>query len=161
MGNVLSCQGPVVQQLIATKETRSGNETAGSMKDDLVKLLKDKCKYVAKQNEISSVQIRGKENNKHLRVEVLNRGLKVDLLRSARTLRPEGLYLNDYLTPARSKLFFELRKLKRETTKIKSVFPWKGVIKCKLFNDKFVQISSDKDLEALRVKINSVDISNS
>ncbi len=34
----------------------------------------------------------------------------IKLFRAARTIRPKNLFVNDFLTPARDKLYFELRK---------------------------------------------------
>ena len=41
-------------------------------------------------------------------------GVKRDLISSCRTVKPPGLYFNDYLTPTRSEILFTLRQAKRK-----------------------------------------------
>ena len=150
LANVVSCQGNVVKSLI---DENNREKTAGILKKSFIKLVKDKCKVEIKEDVITSVQVRGKENAKHLRVEFANKSLKIDLLRTVRSLRPEDLYVSDYLTAARSKLFFELRQLKKNSSQIKSVFPWKGVLKCRMNDDKFIQVCCQRDFDSFKSKL--------
>ena len=132
----------------------SAQEGASQMlKKSFIETIKNSCKYSIQESEISSAVIRGRENKKHVKVELVSKSSKTELLRAIRTVKPKDLYINDYLTTKRSKLFFDLRQLKKVTPKLKSVFPWNGSIKCRLENDRYVQISCQKELDSLKVKL--------
>ncbi len=58
-----------------------------------------------------SYQRLGKNKNKVL-VRIPDPEDRTELFRAARTIRQRNLFVNDFLTPARDKLFFELQKQK-------------------------------------------------
>ena len=150
LSNVVSCQGNVMEKLIVDSAREGPSQV---LKKSFIETIKNSCKYSIQESEISSVVIRGRENKKHVKVELVNKSSKTELIRAIRTVKPKDLYINDYLTAKRSKLFFDLRQLKKVTPKLKSVFPWNGFIKCKLENDRYVQISCQTELDSLKVKL--------
>jgi small-conductance mechanosensitive channel len=52
--------------------------------------------------------------------------IKRSLFEAVRTIRPPNLSLNEFLTPTKAKLIYELRKIKYEQSKFQSVFSLNG-----------------------------------
>ena len=108
-----------------------------------------------KEEDIRHISVKGKDAKKHLKVEFSTLAPKLEILRAVRTVKPDGLFVNDYLTAKRAKTSYELRQLKKNCEKIMSVFPWHGTLKCKLVGGKYMVINSEKDLTNLKEKIRS------
>jgi hypothetical protein len=53
---------------------------------------------------------------------------KYAIFEAVRTVKPASLSINEFLTPAKAKLIYELRKLKFESGKFKSVFSMNGKV---------------------------------
>ena len=131
LSNVVSCQGSVIEECI---KDNSGplSGTNVSLKKVFVNFIRQKCGLSLPDDSISSVSIRGKNEKKHIRAEFSNKSSKIELLRTVRTVKPENLYINDYLTAKRSKIFYDLRQLKKSSNKLLAVFPWNASLRCKL-----------------------------
>ncbi len=93
-----------------------------------------------------SYQRLGKSKNKVL-VRIQEPEDRIELFRAARTICPRNLFVNDFLTPARDKLFFDLRKQKHQRG-LHSVFSFRGQIYIKKTPDgDMILVKSLNDLD--------------
>ena len=89
-------------------------------KADLCHILKFNLKYELPLDKLISVRYIGVGSNtrnpekKKLLVKVVDGHLKQDIIRSCKSTRPPNLFINDNLTPSRSKILFALRQVKRK-----------------------------------------------
>jgi len=75
-------------------------------------------------------------------------------LRAARIVKPNGVYLSDYLTRYRTNIFYKLRQLKKDNVKVKAVFTRNGNLMCKIDAvDKLEIVNCQEDLESLIRKL--------
>ena len=62
-------------------------------------------------------------------VKFCRRDLKREVLKGGRTVRPNGFYVNEHLTPRRSSILFALRKMKKDTeTRVKGCATIEGKV---------------------------------
>ena len=122
----LVCSGPAVADLL--KPTTSGDTP------NLERLKGDICRAVCGEN-ITSVDVGNLQlslygrNKKCIRLHCTNSTSKLQLLKQARERRPQGIYVNEFLTTAKLKIFHCLRQLRKQhPEKIKSIFTRKGNI---------------------------------
>ena len=84
------------------------------------KVLTDHLHYVVTPSDISTLHRLGKRpasqgpDNRSIIIKFCRRSSKLDLLASARRVRPANLFLNESLTPQRQNIAYALRKAKRE-----------------------------------------------
>ena len=82
---------------------------------------------------------------------------KNDLLYVARTIKPDNLFLNEYLTRGRSNLAHKLRQLKRNNSNIKTVFTRDSNVICKVEGrHEYEIINSEKDFITFHRVCNSL-----
>ena len=89
------------------------------------KLLKDKYNLNVPLTDLLSAQRLGNRlnptsANKKILVKLASTDLKNDVFQASKTMRPEGLYMYENLTPTRNSILFVLRKAKREFSDIVS-----------------------------------------
>ena len=124
--NTVICRGPEIENLVRDSST---GETTN------LELLKGKICAAVCGEEITGVDVcdlrislYGKDK-KCIRLSGTNPASKIHLLRKAREKRPEGIYVNEFLTSNKLKIYRSLRQLKAQhPTKIKSVFTRNGNI---------------------------------
>lgn len=93
----------------------TGEDTPSAAAD----LLKTKLKTVLKPNDLLSAFRIGKKSSsqapdkRNIVIKLRSSELKNDLLQSARRVKPQGLFLNENLTPGRSSLLYVLRRAKK------------------------------------------------
>ena len=82
-------------------------------------VFKDELKLNISSSDISTAHRVGKRpvtqspDNRKIAVKLCRRDLKRDLLSSRRTLKPDGLFISESLTPVRNTIMFVLRKIRR------------------------------------------------
>ena len=83
-------------------------------------LIKNKLKIVLTPESIVTSHRLGSRppnqspDKRSILLKLSHRERKRDLLSACRTVKPSGLYINESLTPARSKLLYSLRQLKKQ-----------------------------------------------
>ena len=142
--NYLLCRGPSVGSII-TANTAAGVHNYVDIK---------KCLSAAICNRGADVDlgevtlnIYGKDKNM-LKIECPNQAVKISLLKTARNSKPTGLFLSELLTPIRSKLFYQLRSLKKKfPAKFKSVYTRSGGVYYKLpGSERYYSVECEADL---------------
>lgn len=102
----------------------SGSSLPPGQKDEntlntVSSLITNNLKIKLSENDILSAHRLGRKtlsqqaDLRRIVVRFSSIGVKRDLLSSCRTVKPPGLYFNDYLTPTRSEILFTLRQTKR------------------------------------------------
>ena len=143
--NTLVCRGAAVDDLIKTSSTRES--------PNLERLKGEICR-IACGDDVTGIDITnmrvsvfGREK-KCVKINCANSTSKLHLLKSTRTRKPDGFYISEFLTPAKLKVFYNLRNLKKQHPgKIKSVFTRGGNILYTTHNsDRVHQVSSLNDL---------------
>ena len=128
------------------------NSTSGDS-PNLERLKGDICKSACGEEvtniDISSVQVSvfGRDK-KCVKIICPNSSSKLHLLKKTRTRKPEGFFMNEFLTVNKLKVFHNLRALKKQhPQKIKSVFTKGGNILYTLHNsNRLFQASCISDL---------------
>ena len=123
--NTLVCRGPEVESIIKEAE-EDGRLSPERLKGDLCTSI---CGESATNINMSEVRVTvfGRAK-KAVKVECPNLTSKVQIIKKARERKPQGLYVNEFLTEAKLKLFLKARALKKlHPSKLKSVFT-KGVM---------------------------------
>lgn len=113
-------------------------------------------------DSIERVGIIGKEN-KHLKISVNSSECKIRILKSFKREKPDGLFVNEYLTKNRSKILYKLRQLRKENIdQIKSVYSFAGNICVKLVDsEKILFVNDDRNFDRLASKYcKTVDTNN-
>ena len=143
--NVLICRGANVESLIKKSEV-DGKPSLERLKGDLCKSV---CGEEVTNINISEVKVSvfGKAK-KAVKVECPNLASKVHIIKKARARKPQGLFVNEFLTDNKLKLFFNARALKKlHPNKIKAVFTRGGNVCYSLADtNRFYQISSIGEL---------------
>ena len=101
--DTLVFSGPAVPPPTATEKC---SET-------VVEVLKRKLDVNISKEEISIAHRHGKEK-KSIIVKFCRRSNKIDIVSSAKTVRPANLYISECLTPQRETIAYVLRRAKRE-----------------------------------------------
>lgn len=122
----LVCSGPAITDML--KPSNEGESP------NLERLKGEVCNAVCGENvtgiDVGNLQLSlfGR-NRKCIRLQCANSTSKLHLLKQARERRPQGIYVNEFLTAAKLKILFSLRQLRKQhPEKIKSVFSRKGNI---------------------------------
>ena len=145
--NTLICRGTAVEALIKESE-ENGKPSLERLKGDLCK---SACGEEATNINISEVKVSvfGKAR-RAVKVECPNLASKVHIIRKARERKPQGLYVNEFLTESKLKLFLKARALKKlHPSKIKAVFTRGGSVCYSLANtitNRFYHINTIEEL---------------
>lgn len=101
------------------------NEKLGeNLKQICIDLLRTNLKHVASTDAIVSAYRLGTSSpmrnhgSRNILVKFGERGLKVDLISACRRVQPDGLYIRENLTPAKSSILYSLRQVKRKSDRI-------------------------------------------
>ena len=143
--NTIICRGAEVENLVRDSTTE---ETTN------LELLKGKVCAAICGEEITGVDVNDLRlslfgrDKKCIRVSCTNPASKIHLLRKAREKKPEGLFVNEFLTPYKLKIYRSLRQLKTQhPSKIKAVFTRNGNIFYSLHDSNRVfPVSSESEL---------------
>ena len=85
----------------------------------LSRVLLDKLKYKLPKDSVSishrlgPIPTRG-EDRRSIIAKLCRRDLKTDILKAAKTVKPENLYINESLTPVRRTIHYVLRKARKK-----------------------------------------------
>jgi len=122
-----------------------------TLKNNIVSTICDIESDIIRPQDITKINIVGTEK-KHLRVKLSSSSIRVKIHKAVKkrntNLRANSesptLFTNDYLTPPRSKIAYDLRKLKRaQPDKIKSTYIFNGNVCCVLMaSDRILHINS-------------------
>ena len=100
----------------------------------LNKVLKDKLKLPLPENSIATshrvgkIPVRG-EDRRAIVARFCNRDMKIDIMKAAKTVKPENLFINESLTPVRQTIHYVLRKAKKKfPEKISGISTFDGKI---------------------------------
>ena len=122
--NTLVCSGPAIADLL--KPSSTGDPP------NLERLKGEVCRSVCGE-DVTSIDVENLQlslygrNKKCIRLQCSNFSSKLHLLRQARERRPQGLYVSEFLTAAKLKIFHNLRQLRKQhPSKIKSIFTRRG-----------------------------------
>ena len=144
--NILVCRGGSVDDLVGASSSSGESPNLERLKGDICKVA---CGEDVTGIDIinTRVSIIGK-HKKCVKISCPNSLSKLHLLKKTRARKPEGFYISEFLTPARLKLFHNLRNLKKQhPNKIKSVFTRGGNVSYTLHNsDRVFQVSGLGDL---------------
>ena len=118
--NVLICRGPTVESLIRDSEV-DGRPSPERVKGELFKSVCGDSAINVNTAEVH-VSVFGRAR-KALKVECPNLTSKVQVIKKARERKPQGLFVNEFLTESKLKLFMNARALKKlHPSKLKAVF---------------------------------------
>ena len=143
--NTLICRGPTVEGLIV--EFTAGGST------NLERLKGKVCEAVC-GDEITGIDVRDLQASlygrarKCVRLSCTNPASKIHLLKQARRKKPNGLFVNEFLTSTKFKIYKNLRQLKAlHPDKIKAVFTRNGnILYTPSDSNQIVHVSSLADL---------------
>ena len=143
--NTLICRGPTVEKLVV--ESTAGEST------NLERLKGKVCEAVC-GDEVTAIDVKDLQvsiygrDRKSLRLSCTNPASKIHLLKQARKKKPTGIFVNEFLTNSRLKIYRNLRQLKSlHPDKIKTVFTRNGNIFYSLSDsNRLIQVSSLADL---------------
>ena len=127
--HLLICRGPAVTAKIAAS-TRNGTVDLERVKAEICA---DVCEGTVSQISVSAlgISIYGK-SKKLLKIQCASINVRNHLLQQARSRKPTGIYITEFLSPDRIKLYHRLNDLKREfPRKVKAVYIRKGEVFCK------------------------------
>ena len=124
--NTLICRGPAIERLV--------NETATGESANLERLKGKVCEAVC-GDEVTSVDVNDLQvslfgrDRKSVRLNCTKLASKIHLLKQARRKRPDGIYINEFLTSSKLNIYKSLRQLKaRHPHNIKAAFTRNGNI---------------------------------
>ena len=129
-------------------QTNSNSEYTGNISSNFVTAkIKDNLKIDIPSESIVKVNFLGKDR-KRILVELQNSNIKGQILSKISKVKPPHFFVNEFLTPRRSTLFYKLRRMQKGSTKrFHSAFTFKGDIFYKLNESSpKVRISSEADL---------------
>ena len=90
------------------------------------------------------MNIIGKEK-KFLKVTLISKYQRDKVLRLIKTRKPKDIYVAEFLTKHRSRLFFKARAVRKESEYVESVYVRDGAILCKVANrDRPFYITNDE-----------------
>ena len=146
--NTVICRGSEVEKLV--RDSTTGEATN-------LELLKGKVCAAVCGEEVTGVDVRDLRislygrDKKCIRLSCTNPASKIHLLRKAREKRPEGIFVNEFLTSNKLKIYRSLRQLKAQhPSKIKAVFTRNGNILYSLHDTSQVfHVSSIDDLSSI------------
>ena len=120
-------------------------------RDDAFNLIRRIDNIGIEATEIESVRVIERNNKKKVLLKLSSSDMKVEMFRHFFRMERKPFYLNEVLTPDRAKLFYELRKLKKDNPNIiASAFTKNGVVCCRLSREnKVVKLFSIDDLRSL------------
>ena len=127
--HLLLCRGPAVATKIADS-TRNGVIDLEKIKAEICA---DVCGETVSKISVSAlgISIYGK-SRKLLKIECASISVRSHLLEQARRRKPTGIYLAEFLSPDKIKLYHRLLELRREFPgKVRAVYIRKGDIFCK------------------------------
>ena len=127
--HLLLCRGPAVADKIADS-TSNGVIDLEKIKAEICA---DVCGETVSKISVSALDISvyGK-SKKLLKIECANTSVRSHLLEQARRRKPAGIYLAEFLSPDKIKLYHRLLELRKEfPRKVKAVYVRKGDIFCK------------------------------
>ena len=147
--HLLLCRGPAV-----------ANKIADSTVNNVVDLQKVKAEICAEVcgetiSKISvsalGVSLYGK-SKKLLKIECANLNVRNHLLEQARRRKPTGVYLVEFLSPEKLKLYQRVNDLKREFPgKVRAVYIRKGEVFCKTEpNGDVIRITRNENIDEIR-----------
>ena len=144
--NILICRGPAIESLIT-------ESVGGGSHPNLERLKGDVCRAVC-GDDVTGVDVCNLQlspfgrDRKSIKVSCSNSASKLHLLKQARRTRPQGIYLSEFLTTNKLRIFYNLRQLKKQHPgTIKSVFTKGGNLFYRLQNsNQAVQVNSLNDL---------------
>ena len=144
--NTLVCRGTAVESLIKESEV-AGKPNLERLKVDLYKSV---CGEGANNIPEVKVSLFGRAK-KVIKVECPNLATKVHIIKKAREKKPKGLYVNEFLTESKLKLFLNARSLKKlHSNKIKAVFTRGGTVCYSLVNqERFHQLNTISELRSV------------
>ena len=146
--NTLICRGPTVEKLVT--ESAAGDST------NLERLKGKICETVCGEEitgiDVSNLKVSlyGREK-KSVRLSCTNPASKIHLLKQARRKKPEGLFVNEFLTTSKFKIYKNLRQLKAlHPDVIKAVFTRNGnVFYTRSDSNQLINVSSLVDLNSI------------
>ena len=147
--NVILCSGPSITNIA----TGTDANDLSKIKTDLVNKLQDIVPDTS-ETDFLNVSFFGKER-KQLKITCNNISIRSKLLKEIKRKKPENIFLSEFLTSFRSKLYYELRQLrKKNPTKITAAYTRNGNIYYKLINDdKFYNVRYLQDIRDLKLKL--------
>ena len=153
------CRGPNVTSIIES-----------STENEISNLSQIKAKLASQifgtdTNSVSvdafNLAIYGRNRNL-LKVECINSNVKECILRKAKTKRPRGIYVVDFLSPNRLKIHHRLIDLRKEkTAALKGIFTRRGCVFGRISDEEILKFDSLEEVEEFRRRIaNDVESSN-
>ena len=144
--NTLVCRGTTAESLIRESEV-AGKPNLERLKVDLYKSV---CGEGANNIPEVKVSLFGRAK-KVIKVECPNLATKVHIIKKAREKNTQGLYVNEFLTESKLKLFLNARSLKKlHSNKIKAVFIRGGTVCYSLINqERFHQLNTISELRSV------------
>ena len=123
-------------------------------KSEVLNILIEKTNKIIEKEDIENV-ISINKDKKIYKIICKKPSVKRTVISYARKNKPTDLYVSEFLTAFRSKLFYEARTLwKNSRESIQSVYTREGNIFYKLINDpKFNQLRSMNDITTLKLKL--------
>ena len=118
------CQGNKVDELI-NKAKNNNENIKDTLKDNFLSIIDRE--YLPLLDEILSVKVYGRER-KILKLELSQKIKKGTIISAIKRQRPNGLYVSEFLVPAKLKLFHEVRLFAKTIPEtIESVFTKNGL----------------------------------
>ena len=108
-------------------------------------------------DEITGIDVRDLQvtlygrDKKSVRLNCTNPASKIHLLKQARRKKPNGIFVNEFLTSSKFKIYKNLRQLKTlHPDKIKAVFTRNGnILYTRSDSNQVIQVSSLTDLNSI------------
>ena len=129
-------------------------ESLNNYKFNIIDKIIDKTDRVCKSEEIDDVIVIGKEK-RNIKVICRTLDVKKKFLNFARQQKPNNIFISEFLTPYRNKLFFQARQLKKNYPNIISAVYTRGGNIFYKFKDKprYYKIRKFSDIDDLKSKL--------
>ena len=145
--NIVLCSGPSIREIIGNKPE--------NLKEAVISNISNVMPGVMDKGDISRVSPYGKQKT-HVKIICSSNQVRRKLIVNARQKRPFGVFLSEFLTNSRNRLFYALRALRNKyREKMSAAYVRDGNIFYKLTGDEtFKIVRTQMDITKLEKKLN-------
>lgn len=161
LSTVAMVQGPYLDQLItAPSSSSAGSNFIAPSVTQFASHINSLVPQTVQSSSLLLIQLIGRDR-KHLRISFVSAIARDNFIRGIKLVKPDGLFVNDYLTKSRSELLYHCRALKRNNRRVQAVYVRRGVIVCKVSGlTKAIFVESVDDLNNFRSSISGTPSDN-
>ena len=151
VNNNLILQGEQISNLIRNAQINN-QSIKNEIKNKLSNILPENDKYLV--NEISDVKVYGRDL-KFIRIQMSNIGNKKELIINLKKLRPDNIYVSEFLVQSKLKLYHQLRiHAKSNRNKILRIFTRNGnIMYIDAVDNEIKLVNSENDIKIYKIHL--------